>query len=126
MDNGNIVAKVPRLFGLEGAKTGETLSDSGDYDLATADILPPVYSLTIAAAKRDDEVKLSSALAKVRDEDPSITVGHDEATHELVMRGQGDIHLKVTMDRLLGKYGLEVKSARPKVPYMEAIKKSKE
>ena len=119
-DAGSVVA----LGRMEEAKTGETLSDSGDNNLATADILPPVYSLTIAAAKRDDEVKLSSALAKVRDEDPSITVGHDEATHELVMRGQGDIHLKVTMDRLLGKYGLEVKSARPKVPYMEAIKKS--
>ena len=116
--------EVVGLGRMEEAITGETLSDTGSNSLGTPDILPPVYSLAIAAAKRDDEVKLSAALAKVRDEDPSITVGHDEDTHELVMRGQGDIHLKITMDRLLSKYGLEVKSERPKVPYMEAIRKS--
>ena len=116
--------EVVGLGRMEEAITGETLSDTGSNSLGTPDILPPVYSLAIAASKRDDEVKLSAALAKVRVEDPSITVGHDEDTHELVMRGQGDIHLKITMDRLLSKYGLEVKSARPKVPYMEAIRKS--
>lgn len=116
--------EVVGLGRMEEAITGETLSDTGSNSLGTPDILPPVYSLAIAASKRDDEVKLSAALAKVRVEDPSITVGHDEDTHELVMRGQGDIHLKITMDRLLGKYGLEVKSERPKVPYMEAIRKS--
>ena len=116
--------EVVGLGRMEEAITGETLSDTGSNSLGTPDILPPVYSLAIAASKRDDEVKLSAALAKVRVEDPSITVGHDEDTHELVMRGQGDIHLKITMDRLLGKFGLEVKSERPKVPYMEAIRKS--
>ena len=116
--------EVVGLGRMEEAITGDTLSDTGSNSLGTPDILPPVYSLAIAASKRDDEVKLSAALAKVRDEDPSITVGHDEDTHELVMRGQGDIHLKITMDRLLNKYGLEVKSERPKVPYMEAIRKS--
>ena len=116
--------EVVGLGRMEEAITGDTLSDTGSNSLGTPDILPPVYSLAIAASKRDDEVKLSAALAKVRDEDPSITVGHDEDTHELVMRGQGDIHLKITMDRLLSKYGLEVKSERPKVPYMEAIRKS--
>ena len=116
--------EVVGLGRMEEAITGETLSDTGSNSLGTPDILPPVYSLAIAASKRDDEVKLSAALAKVRVEDPSITVGHDEDTHELVMRGQGDIHLKITMDRLLNKYGLEVKSERPKVPYMEAIRKS--
>ena len=116
--------EVVGLGRMEEAITGETLSDTGSNSLGTPDILPPVYSLAIAASKRDDEVKLSAALAKVRVEDPSITVGHDEDTNELVMRGQGDIHLKITMDRLLSKYGLEVKSERPKVPYMEAIRKS--
>ena len=116
--------EVVGLGRMEEAITGDTLSDTGSNSLGTPDILPPVYSLAIAASKRDDEVKLSAALAKVRVEDPSITVGHDEDTHELVMRGQGDIHLKITMDRLLNKYGLEVKSERPKVPYMEAIRKS--
>jgi elongation factor G len=120
-------AKAGEVVGLgrmENVVTGETLSDSDADSLPIPDVLPPVFALTIAAAHRDDEVKLSAALAKVRDEDPSISISHDDATHQLVMRGQGDIHLKITMDRLLGKYGLEVKSERPRVPYMEAIRKS--
>ena len=119
-----MAGEIIGLGRMEDAVTGETLSDCDTESLARPDVLPPVFALTIAAAHRDDEVKLSSALAKVRDEDPSMSVGHDDATHQLVMRGQGDIHLKITMDRLLGKYGLEVTSNRPKVPYMEAIRKS--
>ncbi len=122
-------AKAGEVVGLgrmEDAVTGETLSDGGADALATPDILPSVYALAIAAVHRDDEVKLSTALAKVRDEDPSIFAGHDDTTHQLVLRGQGDIHLKITMDRLNLKYGLEVTSERPKVPYMEAIRKSVE
>ena len=122
-------AKPGEVIGLgrmENVVTGETLSDGTADALPTPKILPPVYSQAIAAVHRDDEVKLSTALAKVRDEDPSIFTGHDDATHQLVMRGQGDIHLKIAMDRLRLKYGLEVTSERPKVPYMEAIRKSVE
>ncbi len=122
-------AKPGEVIGLgrmEEVVTGETLSDSGADALPTAEILAPVYSQAIAAVRRDDEVKLSTALAKVRDEDPSIYTGQDSATHQLVLHGQGDIHLKIAMDRLRNKYGLEVTSERPKVPYMEAIRKSVE
>jgi elongation factor G len=122
-------AKPGQVVGLgrmEEVTTGETLSDNGADALLAVEILPPVYSQAIAAVRRDDEVKLSTALAKVRDEDPSIFAGNDSDTHQLVLRGQGDIHLKIAMDRLQQKYGLEVTSARPKVPYMEAIRKSVE
>ena len=118
--------EVVGLGRMENVVTGATLSDNGVEALPTADVLPPVYSLAISAVRRDDEVKLSTALAKVRDEDPSIFAGHDDTTHQLVLRGQGDIHLKITMDRLNHKYGLEVTSNRPKVPYMEAIRKTVE
>ncbi|MDP6567657.1 MAG: elongation factor G [Alphaproteobacteria bacterium] len=116
--------EVVGLGRLEEAVTGETLSDSGADPLPKPDILPAVYSLAIAAEHRDDEVKLSGALGKLRDEDPSLFAGHDEDTHQLVMRGQGDIHLKIAMDRLAKKYSLAVRSERPKVPYKEAIRKS--
>ena len=122
-------AKPGQVVGLgrmEEVTTGETLSDNGADALLAVEILLPVYSQAIAAVRRDDEVKLSTALAKVRDEDPSIFAGNDSDTHQLVLRGQGDIHLKIAMDRLQQKYGLEVTSARPKVPYMEAIRKSVE
>ncbi len=122
-------AKAGEVVGLgrmENVTTGETLSEDGADALPTPEVLPPVYALAIAAVHRDDEVKLSTALAKVRDEDPAILAGNDDATHQLVLRGQGDIHLKIAIDRLQHKYGLEVTSERPKVPYMEAIRKSVE
>ncbi|MBC8241733.1 MAG: elongation factor G [Alphaproteobacteria bacterium] len=118
--------EVVGLGRMDEAVTGETLSDNGADALPVPEVLPPVFSQAIAAVRRDDEVKLSTALAKVRDEDPSIFAGNDQATHQLVLRGQGDIHLKIAMDRLQQKYGLEVTSEQPKVPYMEAIRKSVE
>ena len=118
--------EVVGLGRMEEAVTGETLSDNGADALTMPEILSPVFSLAIAAVRRDDEVKLSTALAKVRDEDPSVFAGNDQATQQLVLRGQGDIHLKIAMDRLKLKYGLEVTSEQPKVPYMEGIRKSVE
>jgi elongation factor G len=114
--------EVVGLGRLEEAATGDTLSDGNVEDLPKAEVLPPVYSLSINAKHRDDEVKLSGALSKIVDEDPSIAVDHPEGMNELVLRGQGDIHLKIAMDRLNKKYGVEVSGTRPKVPYKEAIR----
>ncbi len=108
---------------LESARTGEVLTDAKEApELATAPRLSPVFSLAIAAEKRDDEVKLSGALSRLSDEDPALIYEHMDATHELVLRGQGDIHLRVATDRLRLKYGLAVSSRRPRVPYKEAIR----
>lgn len=116
--------EVVALGRLEDITTGETLSDAKDAAaLPRGRQLEPVYALAIRPEKRDDEVKMSGALARVIDEDPSISSEHVEATHELVLRGQGDIHLKLACDRLRNKYGLSVTTAAPKVPYKEAIRK---
>ena len=118
---GDVVA-----FGrLESLETGATLRPGkGGEALPRAAALPPVYTLAIAAVRRDDEVKLSSALAKLRDEDPSVIYEQSAATGELLLHGQGEIHLRVAGDRLRNKYGIEVATSRPRVPYKEAIRKS--
>ncbi len=116
---------VVGLARLDSAVTGQVLSDGKEApELAAEETLSPVFSLAISADKRDDEVKLSGALSKLSDEDPSLIYEQMEATHELVLRGQGDIHLRVAVDRLKHKYGLAVSTRRPRVPYMEAIRKS--
>ena len=115
--------EVVGLGRLEEAVTGETLSSDGIEPLPRVPVLTPVFSQAILAARRDDEVKMSSGLSKICDEDPSILVEHTEDTHELVLRGQGDIHLRLAMERLQNKYGIEVTASRPKVPYKEAIRK---
>ncbi len=117
---GDVVA-----FGrLESARTGDTLSPGKpDLELERAEVLPPVFHLAVTAADRADEVKLSGAVAKVVEEDPSLSLEQNQDTQEMLLWGQGDIHLKIAFDRLKSKYGLEVVTRRPKVPYKEAIRR---
>jgi elongation factor G len=67
-------------------------------------------------------VKLSSALAKAIEEDPSLRVTHVQDTGETVMEGQGEMHLRVAQERLTGKYGITLKTHEPAIPYKETIK----
>jgi elongation factor G len=118
---GEIVA----LGRLEGIKTGDTLKIEGatDTHLPRADRLTPVFALAIAAEKRNDEVKLSGALTKLMEEDPSLAWEQHGDTHEVILWGQGDIHLQVAMDRLSRKYNLPMSAHPPQVPYKETIRK---
>ena len=118
---GEIVA----LGRLEEARTGGVLTAGKEAIPAPKpNLLPPVFAQSISPVKREDEVKLSGALARVVDEDPSLLVEHSQDTNEMIIRGQGDIHLRVAMDKLKNRYGVEVAASRPQVPYKEAIQKS--
>ena len=111
---------------LDEVLTGETLSltKGGTKVKANIDTLTPVYGLAITAADRKDEVKLTGAIAKLREEDPSLLFTQDAALHQMVLLGQGEIHLKVAVEKLASKYGLKLDTHRPQVPYKETIKKS--
>lgn len=117
---GDIVA----LGRMDGIETGATLSESGNSaDSDWPDACKPLFALTIHAEHRDDEVKLSGALAKLAEEDPSISYGPDPDTNEFLLWGQGEMHLLVTIDKLKDRYGLGVTSGRPQIPYKETIMK---
>jgi elongation factor G len=112
---------------LETVKTGDLLTLNGQEISKTilkANSLEPVFCHAITADERKDEVKLSTALSKLTDEDPSITWEHRESTHEVLLWGQGDIHLKVAIARLKRKYNLPVSTHTPHIPYCESIRKS--
>ena len=117
--------EIVGLGRLEKAATGDVLAEGKGPapELPRAQVLEPVYALAIVPEKREDEVKLSGALAKLADEDPSLRYDHPEDVNQLILRGQGDIHLKVAVDRLRHKYGLSVRTSVPRVPYKEAIRK---
>ena len=85
---------------------------------------PPVYALAIATQDRKDDVKLSGALQKLGEEDPSLTIRHDQETGETVLAGQGEIHLNAAIERLASAYGLKVGTAKPRVPYRETIRRA--
>lgn len=110
---------------LEGIKTGETLSTEQQSitALPKAVQLEPVYALAITPEKRNDEVKLSGAITKLLEEDPSLAWEQHGDTHEVILWGQGEIHLQVALDRLRRKYNLPMTTHLPQVPYKETIRK---
>jgi elongation factor G len=119
---GEIVA----LGRLEGIQTGDTLSTNG-FDIAElrrGTTLEPVFAQAVRTQHRKDEVKLTTALNKLNEEDPSLMWKHQEATHEIVLWGQGEIHLAIAKDRLERKYNLPVELNTPHIPYCETIRKS--
>ncbi|MGB8365630.1 MAG: elongation factor G [Rhizomicrobium sp.] len=110
---------------LEGVLTGETLTSSKGGLAAGIAIeeLKPVYSLAIETVDRKDEVKLTAAIAKLREEDPSLRFVQNAELHEMSLAGQGEIHLKVAVEKLESKYGLKLHTHLPRVPYKETIRK---
>lgn len=117
---GSIIA-ISRLDGLT---TGTTLSPDSDLTLDKVEPLTPVYALAIAPENRNDEVKISSALNKLVEEDPSLRWEQHGDTHEVILWGQGDIHLKVALDWLARKYNLPMTANPPQIPYKETIRKA--
>jgi elongation factor G len=110
---------------LEGVGTGEMLSGSKTA-LPKVEIeqLAPVYTLAIEATDRKDEVKLTTAIHKLQEEDPSLHFEQDAELQQMALAGQGEIHLKVAVERLASKYGLKISTHPPKVPYKETIRRS--
>ena len=116
--------EVVALARLEGIPTGAVLtSGATPPKLPHPEALKPVYGLTINAEKRADDVKLSGVLQKVIEEDPSLVLEHNGDTQELILWGQGDIHLQIALDRMRNKYGLPTVTKAPQVPYKESIRK---
>ncbi|HXC54665.1 MAG TPA: elongation factor G [Rhizomicrobium sp.] len=109
---------------LEGVATGETLTTGKEKMPKVAiEQLTPVYRLAIEAADRKDEVKLTAAIAKLREEDPSLLFEQNAELQEMALVGQGEIHLKVAVEKLQSKYGLRLNVRPPRMPYKETIRK---
>ncbi|HUZ31664.1 MAG TPA: elongation factor G [Xanthobacteraceae bacterium] len=109
---------------LEKAKTGDTLTAGKHAHPAVAIVEPhaPVLAIAISAKERKDDVKLGQALHRLAEEDPSITVVHNPETHEVVLWGQGEMHLRVITERLSDRYGVAIERRQPSVGYQETIR----
>jgi elongation factor G len=110
---------------LDLAATGDTLSTGKETHPALPRVapLPPVLAISVSARERKDDVKLGQALHKLTDEDPSIHLVHNPETHEVVMWGQGEMHLRVASERLADRFGVAIVTGRPSVGYNETIRK---
>jgi elongation factor G len=110
---------------LDHAKTGDTLSTGKQAHAALIQVKPyaPVLATAVQAKERKDDVKLGAAFTKLTEEDPSLTVVHDAETHEVVIWGQGEMHLRVATERLGDRYQVPVSTRPPTVGYRETIRK---
>jgi len=100
------------------------LHDSHDEDhlhLRSIECPVPLYGLAITTAKRGDEQKLTDALHKLEAEDPCFRVEHNASANETVMRGLGEVHLRVLLRRLSEQFHVEVDTKPPSIPYRETI-----
>ena len=101
--------------------TGDTLGQKDGGPLPPIDLPPPTYGVAIVPKARGDEEKISSGLARLSEEDPTLHVERTEETHQLVIAGLGDVHLDVTLEKLKRKYGVEATTSTPRVPYRETV-----
>jgi elongation factor G len=113
---------------LDSVKTRTTLTQEKGKKVAieTAATATPVFGLAIAAKEKKDEVKLTAAIAKIIEEDPSISLTHSQDMGEMVLWGQGEMHLRVALERLVRKYGIDASTRPRQIPYRETIRKSAE
>jgi elongation factor G len=123
---GQATAGETVAFGkLDGAKTGNTLSTGKQAYPSLIEVKPyaPVLATAVQAKERKDDVKLGAAFSKLTDEDPSLTIVHDAETHEVVIWGQGEMHLRVATERLADRFQVPVNTRPPTVGYRETIRK---
>ena len=110
---------------LDSVKIGDTLSEEkgSKLKIESGAIAQRVFGLAIAAKEKKDEVKLTAAIAKIIDEDPSISLTHSQDMGEMVLWGQGEMHLRVALERLTRKYGIDASTRPRQIPYKETIRK---
>ncbi|MDQ2861551.1 MAG: elongation factor G [Pseudomonadota bacterium] len=118
------VGDVVAIGKLDQAAAGDVLvAGAGGAAVATPrPPRPPLYALAIAAANRKDDVRLSGALAKLIEEDPGLHVSHDPESHQILVAGQGGGHVRLALERLKRRFGVEITTAPPLTPYRETIK----
>ena len=116
---GDIVA----IAKMEDLHTGTSI---GELELPAIPFPTPMVGLAVSPKSRGDETKLSGALGKVDEEDPTFLLDRDPQTKELVMTGMSELHLSVIQERLARRDKLEVETKEPKIPYRETIQANSE
>ncbi len=104
---------------LESFKTGETVTaGKTGIDQIEPPLPPyPVYGLAIVASERKDEIKLTASLGKIIEEDPSLSLVHNQDTGEMVLWGQGEMHLRIALEQLKRRFGVTVETRTRQIPY---------
>lgn len=114
------VAKIDNLH------IGDTLYSTGDLRLERLPFPTPMTGLAVAPKNRGDEQKMGANLHRLCEEDPTFEFARSEQTGEQVIRGMGQVHLDVMQSKLKSRYGMELDTKPPKIPYLETVTKEAE
>ena len=118
---------IAACIGLKDITTGDTLSDSNKpIVLERMDFPEPVISVAVEPKSKQDQEKMSLALGKLAQEDPSFRVASDEESGQTIISGMGELHLDVLVDRMKREFSVEANIGKPQVAYRETIKESVE
>jgi len=114
--------EIAAAVGLKDAKTSHTFSDENNPILLDQIKFPePVISLRIEPKTKADQEKMGMALKRLSDEDPTFRIESDQETGETVMKGMGELHLEILVDRMKREFGVEANVGKPQVAYKETI-----
>ena len=120
------VGDIVAVAKLKETTTGDTFSDEKKPIVFQETKLPlPMISYALTPKSKGDEDKIASSLARMHEEDPTMMVGRDKQTGEILLSGVGQTHVEVIVEKLKRKFGVEVNLSVPKVPYKETIRGSK-
>ena len=113
---------IAACIGLKNVTTGDTLSDASDLVVLERMEFPdPVISLAVEPKSKPDQEKMSIALGKLAQEDPSFRVSSDEESGQTIISGMGELHLEVLVERMKREFSVEANVGKPQVAYREAI-----
>ena len=120
------VGDIVAVAKLKETTTGDTFCDEKKPIIFEETKLPlPVISYALTPKSKGDEDKIHSSLTRIHEEDPTMMLGRDEQTGEILLSGVGQTHVEVIVEKLRRKFGVEVNLSVPKVPYKETIRGSK-
>ena len=123
--DGIIAGDIGAVAKLVSAKTGDTLCDAERVVKLPAPVFPkPSLFMAVTVAKKGDEGKISSALARLMEEDPTLSYENNAETHQQVIGGLGEQHLDVVKAKLKNKFGVEIGLEAPRIAYRESIRKA--
>jgi len=120
-----MAGEIAAILGMKGTFTGDTLCDAANPIILENITFPePVIFLAIEPKTASDQDKMSEAMQKLSEEDPTFRVGSDENTGQTVIWGMGELHLEVLVDRMLREFKVQANIGRPRVAYHESISRS--
>jgi elongation factor G len=119
------IGEIAAIGKVEGAAAGQILSTTGRPQIARAASRArrPLFAVALAARNHKDDVRLSGALGKLIEEDPGLTLTHDPEARQMLLAGQGEGHVRLALERMKRRFGVEIDTANPKTPYRETIQK---